>query len=385
MESATATRGAVINEQALSTAAGPASDDHTTDVLSDGARTIGAPANRRLVALIPALNEQETIGHVIAQIPRRLPGIDHVEVIVVDDGSDDFTADRAWAAGVDHVVRHPGNRGLAAAFNRGTTEALARGADIVVTLDADGQHDPSAMARLVAPIVDGRADVVVAARPLDDPTQGSPVRRIGNRVGSQVARRLFNVPLTDVTSGYRAFSREALTHLHVSSGFTYTLDTLVQAATKRLRMTEVTVAARQRMVGTSRMTRSIWRYVGRTGNQAFRSSLHSNPLGVFGRLAACLGVLAAIIVAYFVSSYAAGGMHLPALLAAVLCAIGAAALIICGLLADGIAFNRRLVEDALARIKRIEASGAMPSRAPFAETLPSEACDDAFATARPRS
>jgi len=104
-----------------------------------------AGAGRRLVVLIPALNEQETIGRVVSEIPRRIQGIGRVEVVVVDDGSDDLTADRAWAAGVDHVARHPGNRGLAAVFNRGTTEALARGADIVVTLDADGQHDPSVL------------------------------------------------------------------------------------------------------------------------------------------------------------------------------------------------------------------------------------------------
>lgn len=319
---------------------------------------MSAPAGLRLVVLIPALNEQETIGRVVREIPRELPGIGRVEVIVVDDGSDDLTTDRAWAAGVDHVARHPGNRGLAAAFNRGTTEALARGADVVVTLDADGQHDPSAMPRLVAPIVDGVADLVVAVRPLADPTQGSPLRRVGNRAGSWIARRMLNVPLSDVTSGYRAFSREALMQMHVSSGYTYTLDTLIQAAAKRLRMTEIVAPARRRTVGTSRMTHSIVRYVARTGNQAFRTTLHCNPLRAFGRLSAGFGLAAALTTAWFLASYAAGGMHLPALLAAMLLAICAAALLICGLLADGISSNRRLLEDALHRIKRIEASEA---------------------------
>jgi len=321
-------------------------------------RRTGDSRDRRLVVVIPALNEQDTIGRVVSEVPRELPGIGQVEVIVIDDGSDDLTMDRAWAAGVDHVVRHPGNRGLAAAFNSGTTEALARDADIIVTLDADGQHDPSAMARLVAPIVAGKADLVVAARPLEDPSQGSPARRAGNRVGSWIARRLLNVPLNDVTSGYRAFSRETLTQLHVSSGFTYTLDTLIQAAVKRLRMTEVTVPARRRTVGTSRMTHSVLRYIGRTGNQAFRTSLHANPLRTFGRLAATFLVAAVIATAYFLGSYAAGGMHLPALLAAVLLAMGSASLLICGLLADGISANRKLVEDTLQRIKRIEAASA---------------------------
>jgi glycosyltransferase involved in cell wall biosynthesis len=313
-------------------------------------------AERRVCVVIPALNEQETIARVVSEIPRRIRGVDRVEVIVIDDGSNDLTAYRAWAAGVDHVARHPGNRGLAAAFNRGTTEALARGADVVVTLDADGQHDPSALPRLVAPIIDGSADLVVAARPLADPSQGTLVRRLGNQLGSKVVRQLLGIPLSDVTSGYRAFSREALMQVHVSAGYTYTLETLIQAAGKRLRMIEVTAPARRRAVGTSRMTHSIVRYVGRTGSQAFRSTLHSNPLRAFGRLAAWFGVAAAVTTLWFLISYASGGMHLPALLAALLLAIVAAALLICGLLADGISANRRLLEDALHRIKRMEAS-----------------------------
>jgi glycosyltransferase involved in cell wall biosynthesis len=315
-----------------------------------------------LVVLIPALNEQETVGLVVSRIPRRLPGVGLVDVLVIDDGSDDLTAERALAAGADQVIRNPGNRGLAAAFNRGVTEALARGADIVVTLDADGQHDPAAMPRVIGPIVGGTADLVVAARPLTDASQGSALRRAGNRLGSRIAKALLNVPLSDVTSGYRAFSREALMHVHVNSGFTYTLETLIQAGIKRLRMAEVTVPASRRLVGTSRMTHSIWRYVGRTGNQAFRTSFHANPLGAFGRLSASVAVAAVIAITYFLAAYGKGGLHLPVLLAALTLAVGAIGLMICGLLADGICSNRRVTEDALARIKRIEAGMAEVNR-----------------------
>src|SRR5947209_2885770 len=203
---------------AASTEAGPA----LAAVASLRARG-AAVAGPKLVVMIPALNEQETIGHVVASVPRRVRGVGLVEVLVLDDGSDDMTRDRALAAGADGIVRHAGNRGLAAAFNHGATEALARGAEIVATLDGDGQHDPAALPDLVAPILRGIADVVVAARPLSDPSQGSRLRRAGNRAGSAVARRMLGVPLSDVTSGYRAFSREALLQVHVSSGFTYTL------------------------------------------------------------------------------------------------------------------------------------------------------------------
>jgi hypothetical protein len=331
----------------------------TPELIGVGPRLVDrAPARHgcRLAVLIPALNEQETIGRVISEIPRQIPGVDRVDIIVVDDGSEDLTAVRAWAAGVDQVAHHPGNRGLAAAFNRGTTEALACGADVVVTLDGDGQHDPATMPQLVAPILAGTADIVVAARPLNDPDQGSAVRRFGNRVGSMMARRLLKVPLSDVTSGYRAFSREALMTVHISHGYTYTLETLVQAAAKGLRMVEIVSPARRRTVGTSRMTQSIVRYIGRTGSQAFRTTLHTNPLRAFGRLAAVFAVAAVVTTAWFLISYSTGGLHLPALLAALLLAIGAAALLICGLLADGIRANRCLLEDALHRVKRIEAS-----------------------------
>jgi glycosyltransferase involved in cell wall biosynthesis len=341
-------------------------------------------SGRTLVVLIPALNEQEMIGRVVSEVPRKIPGVGRVKVIVIDDGSEDLTADRAWAAGVDHVARHPGNRGLAAAFSRGATEALARHADVVVTLDADGQHDPSLMPRLVAPIVAGVADLVVAARPLDDSTQGSPLRRLGNRLGSWMARRVLRVPLSDVTSGYRAFSREALMHMHITSGYTYTLDTLIQAASKRLRVVEIVAPARPRTVGTSRMTHSLVRYVARTGNQAFRTTLHANPLRAFGRLSSVFALAATAVTAWFLMSYASGGLHLPALLAAMLLAIVAAALLICGLLADGISSNRRLLEDALHRIKRMEARDALaPAGGHSAALYPLLQADAARPSERP--
>lgn len=308
------------------------------------------------MVLIPALNEQDTIAGVIGEIPRRLTGIGRVEVCLIDDGSDDATVERARAAGVDWVTSHPANRGLAAAFNRGATAAIARGADYVVTLDADGQHDPSLIGELVAPLVAGTADIAVAARPLHDPTQGSTARRIGNRFGSWIARRVMDVPVSDVTSGFRAFTRDALLQVHVTGGFTYTLETLVQAASKRLRIVEITAPARRRTFGKSRVTGSILSYVTRTGGQALRTTLHTNPLRFFGQLAAACGVGAAICTTWFLRSYVSGGMHLPLLLAALLLAVFAAALLICGILADAVCANRRLLEDALHRIKQIEAT-----------------------------
>jgi glycosyltransferase involved in cell wall biosynthesis len=188
----------------------------------------------------------------------------------------------ALAAGADHVERHRSNRGLVASFRNGMHFALASGADMIVHLDGDGQHDPSYIPRLVAPILLGEADVVVGVRPLCDATEISPVRRRGNQIGSWVFRSVMKMPISDATSGYRAFSRDALLRLNVISEYTHTLETLIRSARMRLAVAEVVIPALPRAHGESRMTRSVTRYVGHAGGQAFRTMLHTNPLSVFG-------------------------------------------------------------------------------------------------------
>lgn len=331
----------------------------------------GDVAEATLAVVIPALDEEESIGGVVAAVPRRLQGVGRVHVVVVDDGSRDATRARALAAGADRVVSHVRNRGLVAAFNTGVREALALGADVVVHLDGDGQHDPQELPRLVAPIARGEADVVVGVRSFDGSADMSSARRHGNRLGSWVFRRLLHLSVSDVTSGYRAFSREALLRLNLVSDYTYTLETLIQAARKRLAVREVPISVRPRQVGTSRMTRSVLRYIGRTGGQAFRSILHANPLVAFGRAAVVAGVVAVAATGWFMVGYGDGGMHLPALLAAILSAIAAAGLFVSGLIADGISSNRRLLEDALYRLKELEALG-VPVGKPGDATQPSE-------------
>jgi Glycosyl transferase family 2 len=311
----------------------------------------------KLAVVMPALNEEHTVGAVVAAVPRRIVGIGEVEVIVVDDGSTDATRDVALAAGADRIVAHRRNRGLVACFNHGVALALARGADAVVHLDADGQHDPALIPRLVGPVLAGDADIVVGVRPLADPASGTFARRHGNRFASWLFRRAFKVPVGDVTSGYRAFSREALLQLNVVSDYTYTLESLIQAARKRLAVAEVPIAAHRRTVGESRVTHSMRRYVGATGGQAMRTTLHTHPLAVFGRAAAVAFAVAVGCTTWFLAGYANGGMHLPALLASVLALVLSMTFFMSGLIADGVNSNRRLLEDALYRIKRLEAHG----------------------------
>lgn len=313
-----------------------------------------APGPVKLAVVVPALNEEETIGSIVAAVPREIPGVRQVEVIVVDDGSSDETRLRALAAGADRIARNRRNRGLATAFSRGINAALETGADIVVHLDGDGQHDPSFIPELIEPILAERADLVLGVRPLAQARELTPVRRHGNRIGSWMLGRALDVRVSDMTSGYRAFSREALLHLNVVSDYTYTLETLIQASRKRLAITEVIVPALPRLSGTSRMTHSLSRYIGQTGGQAMRTLLHQNPLAVFGRAAGLLFFLAAGFSGWFLLSYQFGGMHLPALLAALLTFIASVGLFVCGLLADGINRNTRLLEDTLYRLRALE-------------------------------
>jgi glycosyltransferase involved in cell wall biosynthesis len=309
----------------------------------------------KLAIVLPALNEESTVGQVIAAVPRRLPGIAQVEVILVDDGSTDATVLRALAAGADRIARHARNRGLVAAFSRGITEALHAGADIVVHLDSDGQHDPERIPQLVAPIVAGEADIVVGVRPLAHASDMTLGKRLGNRFGSWVFRRLLKLPVSDFTSGYRALSREALLRLNLVSDYTYTLESLIQAARMRLAVTEVVVPVRRRSVGDSRMAGSALRYISRAGGQALRCLLHSRPLSAFGRAAALMMLVALSFTGWFLSGYQSGGLHLPALLAALIAFVMSMGLFVSGLVADGIDSNRRLLEDLLYRMKALEA------------------------------
>jgi glycosyltransferase involved in cell wall biosynthesis len=318
----------------------------------------------RLGVVIPALNEEATIADVIASVPRQIPGIAIVDVVVVDDGSTDGTRVRSLAAGADVIARHPRQQGLAASFRDGVREALRRGATVVVNLDADGQHDPALIPRLVGPILAGEADLVLGVRPLAEDRQMSSVRRYGNIAGSWMARRTLGMSITDATTGFRAFSREALLRLNITSDYTYTLETLIEAARKRLAVAEVRVPVRPRLVGESRMTRSVTRYVSTAGGQAARGLLRNRLVALLGQAAFLATLLALALTSKFLWGYRmdGAGRHLPALLAAILFATTGAALFVARLIADGIETTRRLLEDALYSIRRLEVDGVSTRR-----------------------
>ena len=309
----------------------------------------------KLIIQIPCLNESGTLAETILALPRRIEGIDTIELLIIDDGSNDDTSGVARRMGVHHIVRHRRNRGLAAAFNSGMQRALAEGADIIVNTDADGQYVGEDIAKLVAPVVAGQADIVVGDRGVaDNPHFGVFKRRL-QRLGSATVKRLSQLEITDAVSGFRAISREAAQRINITTDFSYTTDMLIQAGRKRLAVVSVPIrtnaAARP-----SRLFKSIPDFISNTGMTMARVYLTYNPLRFFtgiGLLTAAVGVLPIMRFLWFIIQGSSDG-HLQSLVLGSALVILGLLISILGLLADLIGTNRRLIEASLHKIARIE-------------------------------
>ena len=300
----------------------------------------------KLVIQIPCLDESATLPAAMGDLPAALPGIADIRIIVIDDGSADETGDIAASLGAS-VVRLPVTRGLAAAFAAGIESALTAGADIIVNTDGDNQYRGDDVALLIAPIVEGRADVVIGARPIATMQDFSWAKKMLQRAGSWVVRRLSGTNVEDATSGFRAYSREAALRVEVFSGYTYTLETIVQAANHGLRIASIPIrvnpVARQ-----SRLVRSTAHYVLRAGSGLLRMFVVYRPFHFFITPAVVLIAIAIAIglrfVWFFVESGGAAGHLQSLILAAMLFGMGAA-LTVVAFLGDLIAINRRMLED----------------------------------------
>jgi len=273
----------------------------------------GANAGANLLVAVPALDEEETIGDVIRRIPRDLPGIRSVSILVIDDGSQDHTAARAQEAGAT-VVHHLRRRGLGAAFHTALAHAMAISADLMVSLDADGQFDPSYLPALIAPVVSGQADFASASR-FKDPALTPPMpwlKRWGNRMMSHMVSRIAGETFYDVSCGMRCYSRQAMMHLNLLGDFTYTQEVFLNLAFKRLRIVEVPLPIQgERRYGESRIARSLWRYGWRAARIIFRCYRDYRPMRFFGTIALVFAIPAVLLEGFLAVHYLRTGDFSP--------------------------------------------------------------------------
>jgi len=306
----------------------------------------------KIVIVIPAFNEEDTIASVISDIPK----FEESEVLVIDDGSLDSTAERARQAGVARVFSFPRNRGLAQAFKKGVEIALEMGADIIVTIDADGQYDAKEIPLIVQPILDGKGDMVLGSR-FKGWIEGMPiVKRIGNRIATKVTASISGYPVTDAQTGFRAFSRGTALKFNVLAHYTYTQETIIQAAKKGVTIVEVPCSFRKRQ-GKSRLITSVFTYAGKVGLTVLTTYRDYEPLKTFmiaGISLFALGLLtgARVLVHFFTT-----GMVTPyvptAILTSILLTMGFQ-MIVLALFADMIGNSRKLQEEILQRLKERE-------------------------------
>ena len=326
----------------------------------------------KLIIQIPCYNEAQTLGIALSALPRELPGVDVVEWLIINDGSQDNTVEVARQYGVDHIVNFKHNQGLAKGFMAGLEACLKAGADIIVNTDADNQYCADDIPALIAPILDGKAEIVVGARPIAEIQHFSPIKKQLQKLGSWAVRVASKTEIPDAPSGFRAMTREAALQLNVFSEYTYTLETIIQAGRKGMAITSVPIRTNEDL-RPSRLVKSIGSYVRRSIGTILRIFIVYNPMRFFllvGSVPFAFGTILGLrwLFLYFQDT---GRTHVPSLiLAAILLLIGFQTWVV-GLVADLLAVNRKMLEDIQFRVRRSEADAGLDEiESPTLDRLP---------------
>jgi glycosyltransferase involved in cell wall biosynthesis len=314
---------------------------------------------RKLLIQIPCFNEEASLPVTLAALPRTVPGFERVEWLIIDDGSTDRTIDVARAGGVDHIVRLPHNQGLARAFMAGIEASLKAGADVIVNTDADGQYDATSIPALVAPIVEGRAQIVVGERPIMAVREFSLVKKWLQRLGSAVVKIASNTRVPDAPSGFRAIHADAALRLCVFNDYTYTLETIIQAGRKNIAITSVPISVHP-VTRPSRLVKSVPSYVRRSLFTIARIFILYKPLRFFlwvGTLVLLPGIAIGLrfIVKYLEGD---GAGHVQSLILASILIVTAVVIYAAGIITDLTAANRTLLEEVRMRLLRAEVERA---------------------------
>ncbi len=309
----------------------------------------------KLIVQIPCHNEEATLPQTVADIPRLMPGIDQVEILIIDDCSTDRTVEVARTIGVDHIIQNRAKRGLAGAFRVGIDACLRNGADIIVNTDGDNQYAGADIPKLIQPILQGAADIVVGDRQTSAITDFSATKRLLQSVGSAVIRRFSGVDVPDAVSGFRAMSRDAALQINIVSPFSYTIEMLVQAGKKNIAVASVPVGTNPK-TRESRLFTSIPKFLERSVTTLLRVYTMYQPLKVFLAIGIVMSLIGLAPIVRFLFYYLSGdgAGHIQSLV------IGGALLImglmtfLAGLVADLISHNRQLVEMTLEKVRRLE-------------------------------
>lgn len=309
----------------------------------------------KLIIQIPCYNEAETLEIALNDLPKHIDGVDEIEYLIINDGSKDNTVEVAKNWGVNYVVSFKQNKGLAKGFMAGLDACLRNGADIIVNTDADNQYVGEDIAKLIQPILDGKADMVVGERPIDQTEHFSPLKKKLQHFGSWVVRKASKTDIPDAPSGFRAYSRDAAMRMNVVNEYTYTLETIVQAGRNKMAITSVPIRTNGEL-RPSRLFNSMMGYVKKSMLTIIRAFLMYRPLMFFSTLGGIMSLVGVGIGIRFLCYLFAGtgAGHVQSLILASMMIILGVMTIIVGLQGDIIAANRKLLEDIQYHVRKLD-------------------------------